>query len=71
MGFQDRDYYRAWWAKKEGYVEKSPLRMNLGQAAKKQARSWHPVLTVLATFFVCVGIFFLLKFFVRIQALLF
>ena len=71
MGYQDRDYYRENWAKKERHVEKSPLRMNLGQAAKKQARRQHFVLTFLAAFFVFAGVYFLLKFFVRIQASLF
>jgi hypothetical protein len=91
MGFQDRDYYREGWAKKQGHVEKSPLRMNLGQAAnsappvnvspppppppycakrllKKRPRSWHPVLTLLATFFVCLLVWLLLHLVVRFQA---
>lgn len=65
MGFQDRDYYREWWAKKEGYIEKSPLRMNLGKA--KRRKQWHPVLVFLATFFLCAVVFGLLKLVVRIQ----
>jgi len=70
MGLQDRDYYREWWAKKEGYVEKTPFRMNLGQAFKKRVRTWHPVLTFLLTFLLCAGVFLLLKFIVRIQSFL-
>lgn len=69
MGFQDRDYYREWWAKKEGYVEKTSFRMNLGKV--KRRKQWHPVLVFLAIFFLCVVAFGFLKFFVRIQTLLF
>jgi hypothetical protein len=27
MGMEDRDYYREWWAEKQGYTEKSKIRL--------------------------------------------
>jgi len=61
MGYQDRDYYRERWAKKERYVEKSPLRMNLGQAAKKRSHCQKTVLIFLLAFFGFAVVFFLFK----------
>ncbi len=67
MGFQDRDYYREWWAKKEGYVERSPMRMNLGKRpAFSRARvslspGWHWSLTLLATVVTCLVVWLVVR----------
>lgn len=60
MGMQDRDYYREWWAKKLGYVERTPFR--LSATPKKKIREWHPVLLVLLTAVICLFVFLALKF---------
>lgn len=31
MGIQDRDYYREWWQKKVGYIEKARFRLPASQ----------------------------------------
>jgi len=66
MGVQDRDWYREWWAKKEGHVERSRMRINLGKPPAPPvpslprlarrivpASDWHWSLTVLATVVIC------------------
>jgi hypothetical protein len=66
MGFQDRDYYREWWAKKQGFVERSRMRMPLGLPVSRwgepQRKGWHPVLTGLATVAVCLCVWGVVRF---------
>lgn len=70
MGMQDRDYYREWWAKKEGHVERSPMRVNLGKPPAvrqvlrpvNQVSEWHWSLTVLATVVLCLIVWGVINF---------
>lgn len=39
MGSQNRDWYRQWWAKKMGYVERSAFRLGEGEKARHRVRS--------------------------------
>lgn len=35
MGADNRDWYRAWWAKKEGYVERADFRVPVPKPPQK------------------------------------
>lgn len=54
MGSHNRDWYRHWWAKKTGYVERSSFRLGEGDKARIRDRSawrrnvWLVVLVALA-----------------------
>jgi hypothetical protein len=56
MTSDNRDWYRDWWRKKTGYVERADFRRPARQVERqKQLRfsNWHPVLKlfVVASFF--------------------
>lgn len=72
MGVQDRDWHREWWVKHQSKADgevvsagtnvqppKSPL---CQRPPVRELGRWHPVLTVLATFFICSGVYLLLRF---------
>ncbi len=87
MGYQDRDYYRERWAKREGFTERSPMRMSLGKSSvlspppppspptnfpfrsrpSRSSSGWHWSLSVLATVFICLLVWFLLRAVVRFR----
>ena len=54
MSSQNRDWYREWWAKKTGYVEKSAFRL----PARRKSRGWHPVFAVLLGALIVLGVYF-------------
>ncbi|MDP3798887.1 MAG: hypothetical protein Q8R06_17370 [Polaromonas sp.] len=71
---QDRDYYKEWWKKRTGYEEKAAFRLPAHSnedddggaylrrvSSRKKLRPWHPLLTGLLAFFICLGIYLLLK----------
>lgn len=39
MGIQDRDYYKEWWRKREGYVERAAFRLPANHKPLK-SRVW-------------------------------
>ncbi len=43
MSLDDRDYYKQWWRKKTGYVERAKFRLP-ANPPRRPDRSWHPVL---------------------------
>lgn len=53
MGIQDRDYYRDWWRKREGYVEKAEFRLPV--VPSKRLSSIPPFVCWLGRIVVCVG----------------
>ena len=72
MGMQDRDYYRDWWRKKTGHVEKATFRVPfpngeddggayLRGVESPRVESWHPILSFLLFVVICFGTFFLLR----------
>jgi hypothetical protein len=64
---QDRDYYREWWAKKTGYVERAKFRLPSGPASqRRKIKNWHPVITVLSTVILCILVYWLLRTVVRL-----
>ena len=51
MSSENRDWYRDWWRKKTGYVERADFRRPARQVEReKEVRftNWHPVLKLLA-----------------------
>ena len=50
MGVDNRDWYRAWWAKKQGYVERSDFRGPVPKPPKKF--HWSLVVVALLLVFV-------------------
>lgn len=41
MGIDNRDWYRDWWRKKTGYVERAHFRLGDHEVARrKHARAW-------------------------------
>lgn len=71
MGMQDRDYYKEWWAKREGYVEKARFRLpargmsgvNLPgkPLPSKRNSDWHWSLQLLLMFVICAAVFAFFK----------
>lgn len=58
MGIQDRDWYRDWWKNKENHVEKTRFRLPAkSHSNARNPAQWHPVLTALATVFICGAIY--------------
>ena len=81
MGIQDRDYYKKWWNERDACQEKSAFRSPASSTdgddggdylrhvtVKKKHQPWHPVLIALVTFFLCVGVYLLLKLIAKIAA---
>lgn len=65
MGYEDRDWYRDWWRKRQGYVEKATFRVPEAQRQREaNAAIWRRLaLRVL-------GIVLLLVFLVMVRRLL-
>lgn len=59
MGMQDRDYYKDWLREKERGFKQKPL--NALARQQQKMKQWHPVLIGLATVFICVLVFGVLK----------
>lgn len=68
MGMQDRDYYREWWAEKQGYKERTKFRLPATHKEsdesertpteritqqKPKVAEWHPVLIAMMTILIC------------------
>lgn len=64
MGMQDRDYYREWWAEKEGYKKPSKLQKVVVKLKPNKAKI-HPLLTCLFTAVLCFGVFVLVDLIAR------
>ena len=51
MGSDNRDWYRDWWRKKTGYVERAGFRRPAAEVERETAlrwSNWHPVLKLLS-----------------------
>jgi hypothetical protein len=51
MSVEHRDWYRDWWRKKTGYVERALFRRPAREVEREREvrfANWHPVLKVLA-----------------------
>lgn len=60
MGIQDRDYYREWWRKRTGYVERAQFR--LPSFSRRARTPWPPFVSWLVGIVGIVSFFaFLLK----------
>lgn len=66
MGMQDRDYYREWWAEKEGLKKKRNVVGVLQTPKKPKFAEWHPVLILLMTSAICLVVFFVIKFIAKL-----
>lgn len=78
MSLDDRDWYRDLKREQQGLKPKWSLWRGKSSSAVdvrhnpyyvKPSRQWHPVLTVLLTFFICAGVYAILKFIHRFSTL--
>ena len=62
MASDNRDWYRDWWRKKTGYVERAGFRMSEGDRQRaKHAREWRAILVKLALFVLAVVVLIVVK----------
>ena len=62
MASDNRDWYRDWWRKKTGYVERAGFRMSEGDRQRaKHAREWRAILVKLALFVLAVMVMIVVK----------
>ena len=59
MSMDNRDYYRDWWRKKQGFQEKALFRLPASETKPKEPMHW--VLVFLRNFFVCFAIYLVAK----------
>lgn len=62
MGMQDRDYYKEWWAKREGYTEKAKFRLPARGFSSPKSPDWHWFLQLLLLVAICLCVFGFFKF---------
>jgi len=60
MGMDDRDYYREWWRKKQGFTEKAPFRLPASYRQQKQTLP-HWSLVLLAVYFAGLAVYLVVK----------
>lgn len=62
MGSDNRDWYRDWWRKKTGYVERSAFRLSEADRRRSShAAAWRKNWIVLAVLVALFVLFFLVK----------
>ena len=56
MASDNRDWYRDWWRKKTGYVERAGFRMSEADRQRaKHRRAWQSLLIKLLIFFLAIA----------------